>query len=85
MKITITEVVDINPPRGASHYSTYIEDDEHKFHFYKMTIVGAGGEHWWIWKLAKSDPKSRHMGAWVWQWMLHGHVKPGWITELPKK
>ena len=57
----------INAPDGSTHYCGDLMEDPT---FYKMTMVGVVGEHWWYF-----DPERNG-------WYLSGHSKPHWIKEL---
>lgn len=65
MKITIP--VKIDTPDGTTHYSGELLEDPS---FFKMTMVGVVGEHWWRYSLERKE------------WVLAGHDKPNWVKEL---
>jgi hypothetical protein len=60
--------VEVKVPDGATHYSGDLLDEPT---FYKMTMVGVVGEHWWMW----IDDRA--------EWVLASHHRPSWIKELP--
>lgn len=61
--IKVVRTVEV--PDGATHFFGDLLDDPA---FYKMTMVGVVGEHWWV--LLSSG------------WVLSGHSKPHWVSEI---
>lgn len=61
----ITVRVTVEAPDGATHYDGNLLG---KPTFYKMTMVGVVGEHWWFYN-----------GG---QWRLSQHSKPHWVKPL---
>lgn len=65
MKVKVAREIDA--PDGSTHYHGDLLDDPT---FYKMTMVGVVGEHWWHYDEERKG------------WFLSSHHKPHWVKEI---